>query len=154
MTRLKVIIVDDHVLFQQGLKSILEKESSFDFEVLDCPNSGRALLNSLKNHHPDLIFLDLNMPDMDGIETLEAVKSQYPNIKIIVLTMYDDSKVVKKVLKAKVDGYVLKKYGKSQILQAVSRVMDDKTYISKDIAYHSKDIQPVSYTHLTLPTKA
>ena len=55
--------------------------------------------------------------------------------------MYDDSKVVKKVLKAKVDGYVLKKYGKSQILQAVSRVMDDKTYISKDIAYHSKDIQ-------------
>lgn len=145
MTRfntIKVIIVDDHILFQEGLKAILEKESYFNFEVLACASSGKALLELLKTNQPDIIFLDLNMPDMDGIETLQIIKTQYPSIKVLVLTMYEDPKVVKKVLKAKVDGYILKKYGKAEILKAVSKTQENKLYLSKEIVYQSKEFTP------------
>ncbi len=134
MVRLKVVIADDHVLFQQGLKLILESESSIDFEVLGCASTGKALLELLKSFRPDLIFLDLNMPSMDGLDAYQQIKEWNSAAKVIVLTMYDDPKIVKQVLKTGVDGYILKKYGKAEILKAVTEIIGDRSYISKGLS--------------------
>lgn len=142
MTRLKVIIADDHVLFQQGLKLILESDSSLDFEVLDCVSTGKSLLLLLKTVRPDIIFLDLNMPSMDGLEAFQQIKAWNNQSKVIILTMYDDPKIVKQTLKAGVDGYILKKYGKEEIIKAVQEVLDNRIYISKGLAVGSKLSNP------------
>ena len=134
MVRLKVVIADDHILFQQGLKLILESESSIEFEVLGCASTGKALLELLKSLRPDLIFLDLNMPSMDGLTAYQQIKEWNSAAKVIVLTMYDDPKIVKQVLKAGVEGYILKKYGKEEILKAVTEITRDRAYISKGIS--------------------
>jgi len=138
MTKIKVIIADDHLLFQQGLQLILESETSFLFEVIGTANSGKELVNLLKTIRPNLIFLDLNMPNMDGYESLKYIKEWKNEAKIIVLTMYDDPKMVKKVLDEGVDAYILKKFGKEEIMKAVGEVRQDKNYVGKGIMFGNK----------------
>lgn len=139
MTRLKVIIADDHLLFQQGLTLILEAESSVSFDVIGCVSSGNDLLKLLKTERPDLIFLDLNMPGMDGFTALDYIKEWNSGVKVIVLTMYDDPKLVKKVLDKGVDAYILKKFGKIEILNAVEKILADKMYLGKGITFGNKN---------------
>jgi len=138
MTKYKVVIADDHLLFQQGLKLILESETSFTFEVIGTASSGKELLKLLKTIRPSLIFLDLNMPNLDGFESLKYIKEWKNDAKIIVLTMYDDPKMVKKILDEGVDAYILKKFGKEEILKAVGEVKQGKTYIGKGIMFGNK----------------
>lgn len=138
MTKFKVVIADDHLLFQQGLRLILESETSFNFEVIGSANSGKELLKLIKNIRPNLIFLDLNMPNMDGFESLKFIKDWKSEAKIIVLTMYDDPKMVKKIIDEGVDAYILKKFGKEEILKAVGEVRQGKKYIGKGIMFGNK----------------
>lgn len=103
---MKLIIADDHQLLADGLISVLKEAT--EWEVLAPVNNGRELLNRLAAEPVDLVILDLNMPQLDGIKTLEIIKKQYPAIKILVLTNYNQPQLLAEVRKLGADGYLLK----------------------------------------------
>lgn len=129
----KTIIADDHHLFIAGLKSILQASENYEFEVIDVAHNGDELMNKLKRVEPELLILDLNMPERDGLDVLAAIRSYNKELKILALTMYDDSKIVKSAFKAGVDGYVLKNAVKDELLEAIYDVMAGNTHLGNGV---------------------
>ncbi|MBZ0245402.1 MAG: response regulator transcription factor [Cyclobacteriaceae bacterium] len=128
--RMKVLLVDDHVILSDGVKSLLEKE---DYEVVFQADSAERALEFLKGNDADLLITDFNMPGMDGLSLIHLVKRVNQNIKIIVLSMHDEVHLVKEILKAGVNGYVLKKDTQNELLQAIREVQAGKVFLSNDI---------------------
>ncbi len=119
----KVIIADDHTLFTEGIEQILLSLSGF--EVLAKVGNGKLLLQTLNRLTPDLILLDINMPLMDGIEAALLIKKQQPNIKIMLLSMYYDVKMIAEV-KGDIDGFVMKDITAPELKHAILDVMGGK----------------------------
>ena len=129
----KTVIADDHHLFITGLRSILQTAEHFDFEIMEVAHTGEELLGKLKRMDPELLILDLNMPERDGLDELTAISSQNKALKILALTMYDDSKIVKSAFKSGVDGYVLKSAAKDELLEAIYDVMAGNTHLGNGV---------------------
>lgn len=127
---MKVLLVDDHVILSDGVKSLLENE---DYEVVFQADSAERALEFLKGNEADLLITDFNMPGMDGLSLIHLVKRINQNIKIIVLSMHDEVHLVKEILKAGVNGYVLKKDTRNELLQAIREVQVGKVFLSNDI---------------------
>lgn len=140
MDRIRVLIADDHILFQEGLKLLLETHLVYDFEVVGFANTGKELIGVLKSVRPDIIFLDLNMPNMDGLSALQYIKDWNSALKVIALTMYDDAKIIKKALSAGVNGYVLKHYGIQEVINAVDAINKGERYIGKGITFRDNKV--------------
>ncbi len=140
MNSIRIVIADDHLLFQQGLKKILEEEKELDLEVVAQASSGRELIRILKSAQPHVVLLDLNMPGIDGLEAFTQIKAWNSSLKVIALTMYDDIKIIKTVLKAGMDAYILKQYGKEEVIKAIKDVMLDKVYMGKGISFSNNKI--------------
>ncbi len=130
----RVVIADDHPLFQTAVESLLHSSSKFAFQTVDKPTSGKACLSAVRRHNPDLLILDLNMPEMDGFEVLEALDGHWSQMKTLVLTAYDDCKLTKKAFKLGADGYVLKRSQPEEILQAVEAVLQGQTIFGEGVA--------------------
>lgn len=130
----RVVIADDHPLFQTAVESLLHSSSKFAFQTMDKPASGKACLTAVRRHNPDLLILDLNMPEMDGFEVLEALDGHWSEMKILVLTAYDDCKLAKKAFKLGADGYVLKRSHPKEILGAVEAVVQGQTIFGEGVA--------------------
>ena len=126
---IRTVIADDHQLFTEGLKNILRRSDQFDFQILGEAENGKDLLPILQRTYPDLLLLDLNMPESDGFEVLQNIKDQYKDMKVVALTMYDEAKLVKSAFKAGVDGYLLKNSDPSELIDAITEVLKGKTYI-------------------------
>jgi len=133
MQTIKTVIADDHQLFTEGLKNILKKSERFHFDIIGEALDGKALLPVLKDNTTDLLLLDLNMPESDGLDVLGLIRDDYQNLKILALTMYDEVKLVKTAFKAGVDGYVLKNTGPLELLEAIEVVLDGKTYVGEGV---------------------
>jgi len=116
MTRL--IIADDHQLLADGLVAVLREAAEWD--ILVPVNNGRELLDRLAETPVDVVLLDLNMPHLDGIKTLEIIKEQYPAIKVLVLTNYNQPQLLAEVRKLGADGYLLKN-ASGDVLKAALR---------------------------------
>lgn len=140
MNRIRVVIADDHILFQQGLKQLLELETEMDMEVVATATSGRELIRILKVARPHILLLDLNMPSMDGLDAFKEVKDWNNSLKVIALTMYDDPKIIKTALKAGVDGYILKRYGFEEVLNAIKDVLSGNVYVGKGIEFNKEKV--------------
>lgn len=140
MNSIRIVIADDHLLFQQGLKKILEEEKEINLEVVAQASSGRELIRILKSAQPHIVLLDLNMPGIDGLEAFTQIKAWNSSLKVIALTMYDDIKIIKTVLKAGMDAYILKQYGKEEVINAIKDVMLDKVYMGKGISFSNNKI--------------
>ncbi len=128
---MKILLVDDHTILSDGVKSLLEQES--DLQIVGQANSAEAALNFLKTQEVDLVVTDFSMPGMDGLSLLNTLKRVSPEIKIILLTMHDELHLVKEILKAGVNGYVLKKDTRLDLLSAIRDVQHGKVYLSSDI---------------------
>lgn len=126
---IRTVIADDHQLFTEGLKNILRRTDKFEFQIIGEAENGRDLLPILKRTYPDLLLLDLNMPDTDGLDVLDSIRDNYGDMKILALTMYDEAKLVKSAFKAGVDGYILKNSDPYELLNAIDEVLKGKTYI-------------------------
>ncbi len=128
----KVALADDHRLFRQGLAEII---STIDnYRVVIEADHGKDLLEQLQiKDLPDLILLDINMPVMDGVDTCEALRQEYPDIKVLALSMYDQNATIIRMVKAGVHGYVLKDVETHELKFALDSVMDKGFYYS-DIA--------------------
>lgn len=140
MNRIRVVLADDHLLFQQGLKRLLEVDLEMDIEVVATAASGRELIRILKTARPHIVLLDLNMPGMDGLDAFKEIKEWNGGLKVIILTMYDDAKIVKTALKAGVDGYILKQFGLEEVLNAIKDVLAENVYIGKGIEFSNNKV--------------
>jgi two-component system nitrate/nitrite response regulator NarL len=122
--RMKILLVDDHTILLDGVKSLLSQEE--DLQVVGQASSAEAALELLKKQDVDLIITDYSMPGMDGLSLLNTVKRIAPSTKIILLSMHDEVHLVKEILKAGVDGYVLKKDTHKELLNAIHDVRNGK----------------------------
>ena len=123
-----IILVDDHLIFRQGLKSLI----TFDNlgTVIGEAADGKEFLKLLTPPIPDLIFMDIDMPNMNGMEAAEKALSMIPELKIIVFSMFGDEEYFNKMIDIGVKGFILKSSGITDVEQAISDVMQDKKYFS------------------------
>ena len=129
--QIKIVIVDDHAIFRDGLKTVLSQIP--DFIVIDEAETGKEFLDLLINNKPDIVLMDISMPEMDGIEATEKALIKYPDLKIITLSSYSDHVYYYKMIKAGVQGFVLKKSGREELQEAINTVYNDGNYFPQDI---------------------
>lgn len=129
---IKILIADDQELIRQSLSIILGNEP--DFEVIDTVANGVEVVRSVRKNKPDVILMDIRMPEMDGVVCTQIIKENYPNIKIIILTTFDDDEYVFNALKNGASGYLLKGVSMKELAQAVRKVHEGTAMINEDIA--------------------
>lgn len=127
MEQISVVIVDDHVVVREGLKQLLEVSEGI--RVVGEAGNGLECLRLLEKVQPNLIFMDIKMPGINGIETTRLVCEKYPDARIILLTIYDDDDHVTEGIRAGAKGYVLKNSSREALLSAVHHVMNDEAYL-------------------------
>ena len=132
MAKISVVIADDHVLVRQGIRRFLE--SAGDIEVLAEVGDGLELLRKLAQVSPDVVLLDLHMPQMTGIEAAQRIKRDYPGVRILVLTADDAVPQVLALLKTGADGYVLKTARMEEVIHAVRQVYSGNVALSPQVA--------------------
>ncbi|HWY13308.1 MAG TPA: response regulator transcription factor [Bacteroidia bacterium] len=118
--RIKLFIADDHQMFIDGIKALLQNTENI--VIIGKATNGKQLIEKLKELSPDIILMDIGMPDLNGIDATKMISKEYPTIKIIALTMYDDNNRVVKMLKAGAKGYVLKNTTREELLHAIQTV--------------------------------
>jgi len=136
MNTVRVALADDHQLFLEGIKTILGRAEGIKFDIIGEAYSGKELLDLLKEKQPDLLLLDLNMPEGDGLNMLSIIKKKYKNIRILALTMYDDVKLVRTAFNEDVDGYILKSTGKLELLEAIDEILDGGRFFGEGVRIH------------------
>lgn len=126
MNKIKIALADDHEMVRQGLESVL---ASFEhFEIIESFDSGEQLLQSLQVISPDVVILDIVMPNMNGIQVARKIKKDYPEIKVLMLSMEISSDYIKDAFKCNVDGYLPKNADVSILAQAVSTIAAGQQY--------------------------
>jgi DNA-binding NarL/FixJ family response regulator len=128
----KVVIAEDHKLFRDGLKSMLSSRD--DLHVVGEAQDGLEAIRCVKHNKPDLLLLDLSMPRLSGISVMKDIKSQFPNVKILALTIHESDQYVLEAFEAGADGYCIKDAGRDELMVAINSVLEGKTYISPGIA--------------------
>lgn len=136
----KIILVDDHEIFRNGLKQLLQ--SIGGIKVIAEATNGEEFLTIIENHSPDIVFMDINMPKLDGIDATEKVLQIYPNLKIVALSTFGDNEYFNKMLNAGVRGYMLKNSRKNDFIEALEAIHknDDYYYSNELLLSYSKNI--------------
>lgn len=129
---IKVLIADNQELIRESLKIVLNTHE--DLQVIDTVEDGFGVLDSLKRNIPDVILMDIRMPRMDGVYCTKMVKEAYPDVKIIILTTFDDDDFVFSALKFGASGYLLKGVSMDGLYQAILTVVSGGAMINPDIA--------------------
>lgn len=127
MKKIKVVIVDDHALIREGIKKLLELEESFDICAL--AGDGVEALEVIEKVRPDVVLLDINMPNMNGIDCLKQIKSQYSETKVVMLTIHEDAEYLIETINIGAEGYVLKDADVSSLIKAIQKVVQGEVYI-------------------------
>lgn len=128
---IKIIIADDHQLFIDGIKSLVKTMKNM--EIVAEVNNGKELLEVLEKTTCNIVLMDINMPEMDGIEATKLVKTKHPLLKILMLTMFSSRDYIEKLLRAGADGYILKNTGKAELQEAIETLMNGESYFSKEV---------------------
>jgi DNA-binding NarL/FixJ family response regulator len=125
---INLAIADDHVLYRAGVKTALSQKK--DIKVIAEADNGMQLLNLLKHIQPDVILLDIQMPIMDGINTLPEIKKLYPNIKVIMLTMHDDHSMIAKLMELGANSYLTKNSDSEVIYEAIKTCYEQEYFFN------------------------
>lgn len=125
---IKIIIADDHQMFIDGIKALLLNEK--DIKLVGEALSGKEAIAGVTKERPDIILLDINMPDMDGIETTRELRKNFPDIKIIILTMHNNYEFISTLVSEGASGYILKNTGKVELIKAIKTVYSGSTFFS------------------------
>jgi len=142
----RVILADDHRIMREGLRALLEKESNM--EVVAEADNGRAAVELARELKPDVIVMDLTMPELNGIEATRQILASDPGVKVLALSMHSDKRFVTGVLSAGASGYLLKDCALEELVRAIRAVVADQTYLSPGIAGIVVD----DYMHRLPPT--
>ena len=132
MSLTRVLLADDHVLVRAGIRALLEKIP--DVEVVGEASTGREVIELVRSRLPDLVLMDIAMPDLGGLETLPRIVEDFPVTKVIILSAHANEEYVIRALRSGVSGYMLKDAGTSELELAIRSVREDKTYLSPSIS--------------------
>jgi DNA-binding NarL/FixJ family response regulator len=127
---IKIVIADDHKMFREGLASLLSDENGIS--IIGQASNGHEALQLLKHEVPDVMLLDLEMPKMDGLETLRSINKMKIETKVLVLTMHKSSVFIKNILKAGAAGYLQKDAGKETLVKAINEVFNTGKYYTPE----------------------
>lgn len=136
---IQVYITDDHPIVQEGIKNLLATRDEIALNGVF--QNGKDTIDALAGEEPDVLLLDINLPDISGIELSKQIRDTYPELKIIVLSVHNEKAVISSVLQNGVNGYVLKNSIGDEIIQAIHKVIDGELYMcrqTRDI-YESQD---------------
>jgi DNA-binding NarL/FixJ family response regulator len=127
----KIIIADDHKIFRQGLKTLIVKEGIA--EVIAEAQNGREFLELLPKHNPDLVLMDIEMPEMNGVDATRKAISLYPDLKILVLSTFGDEVHYFNIIQAGAKGFILKTSGIQELQSAITDVLAGNSYFSNEL---------------------
>ena len=131
MRTIKLLVADDHKILLEGIVSLLQSEESFD--VAATVRNGAEVMELVNNNDYDVCLLDINMPGIDGMEAAKLIKAKKPFIKIIMLTSYNDKEIISELIHIGVSGYLLKNSDKSELVEAIKKVMSGRYYFSAEV---------------------
>lgn len=131
---INIILVDDHKIFRVGLEVLLNGIP--DFKVTGSYGDGKSMIEGLKSEKPDVVFMDIKLPDKDGIILTRCIKKKYPNVKIIALTMFGEIEYFNEMIDAGADGFLLKNTDLKELEEAVSKVVNGGTYFAREFRGH------------------
>ncbi len=132
MKKIRVLLVDDHTIFREGMRALLADEE--DILVCGEAGTGHEALRLANELHPDVIVMDIAMPDLNGLQATSMIKRVNPDVEVIVLSMYDDESFVTQAVQAGVRGYLLKQTAASDLLLAIREVMKGNAHFSPTIS--------------------
>lgn len=127
----KVMIADDHSLIREGIKQLLEFDGSI--EVISEASNGTECLDKLEDIFPDVLLLDINMPEKNGLEVLDEIKKKEYDIKVLILTVHNELEYLLRAVDIGVDGYILKNSESSELKRAIQAVLDGENYIQASL---------------------
>jgi len=128
---IKIILADDHQVMREGLKSLLNQQK--DMQVIGEADDGQAVVRLTKKLEPDIVVLDIGMPNMNGIQATQHIVAEVPDTKVLALSMHSDHQFVVKMLQAGASGYMLKDCALEELISAVRTISNGKFYLSKDV---------------------
>ncbi|NHM29976.1 response regulator [Neobacillus terrae] len=130
----KIVIIDDHQLFREGVKRILEFEKSF--QVVAEGDDGSQALDLIEEHQPDVVIMDINMPQINGVEATGMITEKYQDAKVIILSIHDDENYVMHALQTGARGYLLKEMDADALIEAVKVVADGGSYLHPRVTHN------------------
>ncbi|WP_100332379.1 response regulator [Bacillus xiapuensis] len=130
----KIVIIDDHQLFREGVKRILEFEDSF--EVVAEGDDGSEAVQLIEKHRPDVVLMDINMPEVNGVEATRGLVDRFPDTKVIILSIHDDENYVTHALKSGAMGYLLKEMDADALIEAVNVVSAGGSYLHPRVTHN------------------
>jgi len=128
----KILIADDHRLFRDGLRNMLIHEE--DIQVVGEATDGPSTIRRVNELRPDIVLMDISMPDLNGIEATRRIHSEHSSVRVLILSMHSDQRFVLESLRAGASGYLLKDCAIEELVGAIRVVMRDQTYLSRSIA--------------------
>ncbi|RDW15659.1 response regulator [Oceanobacillus chungangensis] len=132
--RIRVVLIDDHKLFREGVKRILEFEPSFD--VVAEGEDGTEASKLVKENNPDVVLMDINMPNMNGVQATADLVRYFPNTKVIILSIHDDESYVTHALKTGAQGYLLKEMDSDSLIEAIKVVSEGGSYLHPKVTHN------------------
>lgn len=129
---IKILIADDQEMIRESLQIVLSNRAGL--EVIGTAANGQEVIQNVRQERPDVILMDIRMPKMDGVQCTKIIKENYPEIKIIILTTFDDDEFVFNALKYGASGYLLKGVSMDELVRAINTVYSGKAMINPDIA--------------------
>lgn len=124
-TVIKIIIADDHLLFIDGLRRLLEDDERM--KVINVANDGKELMRILHTDHPDIILMDINMPNLNGLNATHLIRQIYPHIRVIMLSTYNEKHLIEKAKENGASGYLLKNINQIDLLNTIKNVMNGES---------------------------
>jgi DNA-binding NarL/FixJ family response regulator len=134
MTVIRVVLVDDHMVLREGLKTLITAQP--DMAVVGEADEGKAALQQLELWRPDVVIMDISMPGVNGIQATEQLKRAYPEVKVLVLSVHDDTSYLRQMLTVGASGYILKHTAADALIQAIRTVAAGGLYLEPSLAEH------------------
>lgn len=140
----KIIIADDHKIIIEGLTSLVTENDNIC--IVGTAVNGREALSLLEKNEVDIAVLDIEMPEIDGLDLTKIIKEKFPKTKVLILTMHDEIGFIRKMMEAGVNGYILKNKGKEELVTAINTLNENKGYFGEDVkntvmnSMRSKDV--------------
>jgi DNA-binding NarL/FixJ family response regulator len=129
---IKILLCDDHKIFREGLRSLIEKQP--DMKIIAEAGDGRSAVKLAKEKSPNIVIMDIAMPELNGIEAARQITKKYPEIKVLILSMYSDRRFVLKAMEAGASGYLLKDSAFDELISGIRTVLSEQIFLSPAIA--------------------
>jgi two-component system, NarL family, response regulator NreC len=140
---IKVLIADDHAIVRTGLRTLIHAEPTM--ELVGEATGGYEAIDLVENMRPDMLVLDLSMPDLDGISVTKKIRPQHPSLHILILTIHEDEALLRAALKAGAGGYILKHAAESELISAINTILHGDLYVDPSMVrkLFNEDLNPV-----------